>query len=182
MLGATLALAVFAYGVPGSSDPSALVVQHGSPRFELRESAEADLARLGRLALPALRAAKDSKDLEIRLRVTALLARIEVSLLVEPTLVALDFQDVPISQAIRTINEQTGLNLTIGSGGDAAAGERRLNLRTTEPLPFWKAIDALCEAGQLHYLAQAVPSPFGQREGTLPLYDGIESFGRAILG
>jgi hypothetical protein len=171
MLGATLALAVVVFGASGSADPSALVIQLGSPQFGLRESADSELARLGRLALPALRAARDSRDPEIRMRVAALLARIEGSLLVQATPIAFDFQDVPISQAIRTINEQAGLNLLLAHEATPGAGERRLSLRTNEPLPFWKAIDALCEAGQLHY-SQAVPSAFGQAEGAFPLLDG----------
>src|SRR5258708_28053691 len=89
MLGATLALVVVVLGC--APDPTDLVNQLGSPRYALRESAEGELARLGRAALPALRAAKDSKDPEIRTRVTALLARIENSLLLQSTPVSLDF-------------------------------------------------------------------------------------------
>jgi hypothetical protein len=172
MLGATIALAVLVLGAAPSADPSTLVLQLGSPQYATRESAQADLARLGRLALPALRAAKDSKDLEIRLRVTALLARIEASLLVEPTLVALDFRDVPIGQVLRTIDEQTGLNVFLDPGHNAAAETRRVTLQSAEPVPFWKAIDALCKAGQLHYLP-GVDSILDQRDGAFPLYDGI---------
>jgi hypothetical protein len=176
MLGATLALAVIVHGAPGLIDPSALVVQLGSPRFELRESADLELSRLGRMALPALRAARDSRDPEIRIRVTALLTRIEGSLLVQATPIGFDFRDVPIRQAIRTINGQAGLNLLLAPEAIPIVGERRLNLRTAGPLPFWKAIDALCEAGQLHY-SQAVASSFGQTEGAFPLHDGSSPSG-----
>jgi len=170
MLGASLALVVVLGTFP-PSDPSDLVVQLGSPRYASRESAEQDLAKLGRAALPSLRAAKDSKDPEIRTRAAALLARVEGSLLVQPTPISFNFQDIPIGQAIRSINQQTGLSLVLAPDDDPSFAGRRLTLRTNEALPFWKAIDALCIAGQLHHVPGA-QTPLGQRDGAFSLYDG----------
>jgi hypothetical protein len=171
MLGPSLALAVVILGASPSSDPSALVNQLGSPRYDLRESAEVELAKLGRAALPALRAARGSKDLEIRTRASALLSKVEGSLLVQPTPISFDFQDIPLGQAIRSINQQAGLSFVLAPEDDPSFEGRRLNLRSSEPLPFWKAIDALCAAGQLHYIPGA-QVPLGQREGTFPLSNG----------
>ena len=48
------------------SDPSALVGQLGAARYADREAAAGALERLGRAALPALRAARDHRDPEVR--------------------------------------------------------------------------------------------------------------------
>src|SRR4051794_14759330 len=107
MLVPSLVLAVVVLSSSPTPDASSLVAQLGSSRYAQRESAEVELSKLGRVALPALRAAKDSKDPEIRLRATALVTRIEKSLLVQPTSITLDIQSQPLDEAIQAINQQS---------------------------------------------------------------------------
>jgi hypothetical protein len=95
MLGANLALIVLIGQVP-SAESAVLVDRLGSPRYAEREAAADDLERLGRQAIPALRAARDARDLEIRTRALALVNKIEGALLTQPTLVTLDFEDQPL--------------------------------------------------------------------------------------
>jgi hypothetical protein len=171
MLGASLALVFVVLGGSPSADPAELVEKLGASRFAERESAEAALAALGRLALPSLKAARNSKDLEIQTRATGLITRIEGSLLIQPTTVALDFQDVPIERLIQAINQQSGLSLILNPEDQAAVKNRQLTLKSASPLPFWKAIDAICEAGQLHFIPGA-QVPLGHKDGTFLLYDG----------
>ena len=78
--------------------------------------------------MPALRAAKSDKDLEIRTRATAILGRIEGTLLVQPTSIDLDFRDVRMPEALRSINARTGLSLTAASDDDPAWSETRFTL------------------------------------------------------
>jgi hypothetical protein len=170
MLGAILGLAFLAGG-PAGPDPAALVEELGSPRYLRREAAEAALTRLGRGALPSLRAALDARDPEVRIRALAILTRIEGTLLVQPTPVAFDFREVPIVDAIRAINHQAELSLKLQPENDPAWAESRLTLHTVEPLPFWKGVDALCEAGGLHYNF-GVQQAAGRREQAFPLYHG----------
>ena len=175
MIGAALTVA-FALGfvAPGPApDPSALVGQLGSARYPDRERAAANLMRLGKVAMPALRAAKSAKDLEIRTRATAILGRIEGSLLVESTPIDLDFRDVKIADVLRTINARTGLSLTAASDGDPGWAERRFSLDPGTSLPFWKAIDTLCEAGQAHYVLGG-PKSLGQGASAFSIEEGIE--------
>ena len=174
MFGAALAVIVVLGFVPPATpdrDPSALVGQLGSLRFSERQRAEAALLGLGKVALPALRPAKSSRDLEIRTRAAAILGRIEDSLLVEPTSVSLGFRDVPISEAIRAINAETGLTLATSTDGDPAWADRRLTLDAGTPLPFWKAVDALCEAGKAHY-SLGGPTSAGQGPSIFSIGDG----------
>ena len=156
MLGSILGMALMAGGA-ADLDPASLVEGLGSSRYRERESAEAALTRLGREALSSLRAAVGAKDPEVRIRAAAILGRIEGTLLVEPTSIAFDFRRATVAEAIRTINDRSGLDLRLqpdaGGGGD----EPSLTLRTARPLPFWEGLDALCEAGGLHYTLGARP-------------------------
>ena len=102
---------------------------------------------------------------------SAILNRIEGGLLVQPTPIAFDFRDVPIAEAIRTINRQAGLR-SGSSPRTTRPGPARLTLRTDEPLPFWKGIDALCEAGGLHYVLGGPAARSGRRDPAFPLYQG----------
>ena len=114
MHGALLAVLVVMGGaLPVGPDPTGLIEQLGSPRFAQRESAELALGRMGRLALPALRGALDHKDPEVRTRSAAIVRRIEGGLLVEPTMLTLDFVDIPLTDALATLNRQSGLKLTM---------------------------------------------------------------------
>ena len=174
MFGPSLALAAFVLASTPSTDPFALVNQLGSARYLSRESAEADLLKLGRSALPPLRAARASKDPEIRLRASALVVKLEGSLLTQATEVSFDFQETPITEAVRSINKRSGLSLSLEAPSRREDFGRPMTLQSAEPLPFWKAIDALCASGQLHYVPGA-QLPIGRVEGTFPLYEGPDA-------
>jgi hypothetical protein len=170
MFSAILAIAVLVE--PGSSsDPAGLVEQLGSTRYALRVSAEGELARLGRSALPALRAARDSKDAEIRTRAISLVSRIEQDLLLQATPIGLDFRDVPLAEAIESIGRQAGPGLSLAPDERPTLAGRRITLRSHAPLPFWEAIDSLCSAGDLHP-STGDRADRGGVDGLLVLLDG----------
>ena len=170
------AILVFSIVVSGTlgdlADPTALTDQLGSPRFAQREAAELALSQLGRGAIPALRGALTSRDPEVRSRAAAILRRIEAALLVEPTQVQLRLADAPITEAVDAINKQAGLKLTLAPEIPAIWANRRVSVESAQPLPFWRAIDALCEAGQLHYVFGG-QSDFDLGDSAFPLYDGF---------
>src|SRR4051812_16054135 len=149
MIGASLAM-LLVLGQASSSSPTALVEQLGAPRFAERERATEELARLGARALPALRAALDSKDPEVRTRAAALVEKAEALLLTQPTLVTLDLQDRPLADAAEAIGDQAGIKLAL-IPENSPAWRTRVSLREPAPVPFWKALDQLCVAGNLQY-------------------------------
>ena len=149
MIGASLAMLLLVGQAPSSS-PKALVERLGSPRFAERERATEALARLGADALPALRAARDAKDPEVRARAAALVEKTEARLLTQPTLVTLDLKDRPLTEAVEAIGDQAGIKLALTPEG-SPAWRARVNLQEPAPLPFWKALDRLCVAGNLQY-------------------------------
>lgn len=170
MIGACLAIAVLVGQVP-ASDPTALVAQLGAARYAQREAAASALERLGRSALPALQSVRDVKDPEIRSRASALILRIEGALLTQPTMVALDYNDQSLAEVLRGFGEQVGLKMAIYPEPAPDQLQTRVTLRESAPLPFWKALDRLCDAGKLQYNfgMQLLPN---QREPVFQLFVG----------
>jgi len=154
-----------------AADPPALVAGLGSARFADREAASATLVALGRKALPALRAARELRDPEVRSRAAALVVKIEGALLTQPSLVAIDFRDAPLPEVVKAVADQTGIRLALSPENSPLWRTRRVTLREPDPLPFWKALDRLCEAAHLQYNLNSHGIPFG-REAGLPLFEG----------
>jgi hypothetical protein len=128
--------------------PDDLIARLGAPRYAEREAAAAELERIGRLALPALMARREHRDLEIRTRVNALIARIEGSLLLEATPVVLDYADQPLGEVVAAIAKRSDIPLAMSPGPAAA---RRVSLQSDRPAPFWSAVDRLADAGDVGY-------------------------------
>ncbi len=170
MLGVFLACAVLLGSDATPAEDSALVARLGSPRFAERESAEAALLGRGRSALQALRAAADHRDVEVRVRVAALLRQVERSLVLQATPVRLDFRDVPLGEVLRRVHERSDLNFAVASQDDPSWSGRRVTLEGPTPLPFWAAVDRLCEAGRLRFQPGSPPIP-GQRDDAFVLQD-----------
>lgn len=170
MIGAKLALLVLLGQVP-ATDPSALVAQLGSGRYAQRQAAAAALEQLGRRSLPVLRAAKDDKDAEVRSRAQALISKIEGALLTQPTMLSLDYQERPLAEIVKSFSDQSGIRMAIFPEQSPALQQKRVTLHETGPMPFWKALDRLCEVGQLQYNfgLHAMPNT---REPVLPLFAG----------
>ena len=114
MLGAKLLLVMLLGQVPGEqADPGDLVSRLGAGRYAEREAASRPWSDLGRPALPALRAARDSHDPEIRNRASGLLQKIEGSLLTQPTRVRLDFEHAPLTDVVRSLSQQAGFKVAL---------------------------------------------------------------------
>jgi hypothetical protein len=141
----------------------------GASRYAEREAAAAQLEKLGRLALPALVARREHRDLEVRSRVNALIAKIEGSLLLQPTPVVLDYDDRPLAEVVAAIARRSDLPLALAPGAPA---DRRITLRALKPEPFWSAIDRLADAADLGYNLTA-PSVGAGREHPLTLAPGV---------
>jgi hypothetical protein len=164
MLVAILAMAVVIDLGP-SPDATLLVEQLGASRYASRIVAEGKLVGLGRASLPALRMGAVSKDAEIRARSAALLERIEGASLIEPTPIRFDLRQATLTEAIDEINRQSGFRISLAPERDAAAARRRVTLQSREPMTFWQAMDALCQAGGVRPLAELGGSPSPSGEG-----------------
>jgi hypothetical protein len=141
------------------TDPGSLVEQLGASRYAQREAAASALKKLGADALPALRQALDSKDPEIRNRAQSLIDTIDSDLLIRPTLVKMDFEKEPVNDVASSVSAQSGIKILLEPLDHPMWKSRTLSLHEAEPVPFWKAIDLLSQAGGL------VPNPSAQMMG-----------------
>lgn len=155
MVGFGVALmALLAQGPAGASSapaPAALVKQLGARRYSEREAAANALEKLGREALPALREARDHKDPEVRTRAIALTEKIEGSLLTLPTMVTLDYRDVPLTDVVKQLGAQAGVHLLLIPDNAVVWKSAKVTLTDAKPVPFWVAMDRLCDAARLQY-------------------------------
>jgi len=154
MIGAALSFLVIFGQVPSAraaTDPSALVAQLGATHYSDREAAAEALTRLGRLALPALRDGRLAADLEIRTRTQSLIRKIEGALLIEPTKVRLDCDDLPLSEVVQALNRQVGFRISLYPENLPRWKSERLTIHHSEAIDFWKAVDQLCDLADLQY-------------------------------
>jgi hypothetical protein len=164
-----LALSFLGQSAP-AADPSSLVDQLGARRYADREAAAKGLELLGRAAIPALQSAREARDMEIRTRATALLHKIEGTLLTQASMIALDFKDASIAEVAQSLSERSGMKIDLFPQNLPRWKLDRLSLQESEPLPFWKAIDRLCaSAGLQSDLEMRAPTP--RSEPTLTLID-----------
>ena len=156
----------------GNPDPGGLVAQLGAPRFADRQSAAAALERLGSRALPSLRLARESRDMEIKTRAASLLLKIETALLTQPTPIQLDFDGTTLAELAQSLSRQTGFKIALYPQNLPRWRNQRVTLRHSEPLTFWKAVDELCDTASLQYNPNMQPFA-GQQDQGFALTEGV---------
>jgi hypothetical protein len=174
MLGAKLMLVVMlgqSQSGAQDRDPGSLVAKLGASRYADRQVAAEALERIGRAALPALRAARDSRDPEIRTRALLVSQKIESALLTQPTRVKLDFENTPLLDVTRALSSQAGFKMALYPPNLPKWRLQRVTIHNSQPVDFWKAVDQLCDAAGLQY-NPSMHSFGGEREPTLTLSDG----------
>ena len=147
-----IVLVVLGQTAEPSRDAAALVEKLGSASYAEREATKS-LESLGSKALPTLKSALKARDPEVRMRARALINKIEGNLLIQESLVRLDFKDATLDEIVKSLSKQAGFEVGLAPTGPrrtgTSFGTRRVTLLESQPVPFWKAIDRLCEAGQL---------------------------------
>lgn len=171
MLGLKLLMVAVLGQMPGDgADVDDLVARLGAGRYADREAASRALEGLGRPALPLLRAARGSRDPEVRTRASGLVQRIEGSMLTQATRVRLDFQRASLADVVRSIGRQAGFQIVLYPENQRNWKAQRVTLRQPGTVPFWKAIDLLCEAAVLQPFPE-LNGVDGAREPTFALAD-----------
>jgi hypothetical protein len=138
-------------GFADDRDPAALMQALASTRDAEREEAAGVLEEMGRPALPALYAVRDTTDPDLRRRVALLIDLIERQRLLRATKVKLDFHDRPLADVVAAIKEQTGFPLVLEPPDDPSVRARRISLEAPQPVPFWQALDRLHAAGKVRH-------------------------------
>jgi hypothetical protein len=128
-----------------------LIEQLGSGDFAERERAYQALDSVGAAALDALRGALKSDDAEIRRRAEDLVAKwekvAEREKILKPTMLRLTFNDTPLSEALETVRQKTGLQIYLHDPENKLAS-RKVTVDTGEKT-LWQAFDLFCEKAGL---------------------------------
>jgi len=88
-------------------------------------------------------------------------------------MISLDIKDRPLTEAVEIIREQAGIDLTL-MPENSPDWRTQVTLQEASPLPFWKALDRLCVAGNLKYNL-AMQGSARNREPRLILSAGKEA-------
>ena len=129
------------------TDAASLVARLASDDPRTRDAASSALRALGPAALPALRAAGHGNVPALRSRAATLRNAIDQDQLIHPRTIALDYKDAAMREVIVDLTERTGCRVTINSARTDWLATR-ITLRTPAPVPFWSAVDKVCEAGR----------------------------------
>jgi hypothetical protein len=127
-----------------------LIEQLGDKSGAAREKASQALEVRGTGVLPRLRQAKDHPDPEVRRRIGHLILALEKANLLEPKRVTLTMQQRPIRAAVAELARQTGYALDLyppPQNNDER--EKQLFDISIDNLPFWEALDKVCQTGGL---------------------------------
>jgi hypothetical protein len=162
---------VGALAIADEPGPSALVGLLGSKDRVERDEAALTLEELGADALPSLRLAEKTAPAEVRSKARSIARSIEGKLLERPTLINLDFQGVPLADAIKTLAARTGYEFQLGAEDAAALARRSITAKTVSPMPFWEALDVVGRAGHFRHGPGAKPWE-ANRTTVLHLVDG----------
>jgi WD40 repeat protein len=137
----------------GDKEIAAWIKQLAADDSKVREAAGRALEEVGPPALAALAEAAKNPDAEVRRRAEKLGDAIAVREALAPTVVALQFKDVPVAEAIAALAKQTNFPLKYYPYQQPLRpGQKPNPLSVTLELnqvPFWEAVDRLCHAAGL---------------------------------
>jgi hypothetical protein len=151
----TIPLLSMAQESPNNKPVAKLIEELGDKDFKVRESAARAIDALGAEALPELRKAVDHPDVEIRRRVAKWIPQLELAAFVAPKRVTLNITNQSLEKAINELTRQTGYTIVLPPNAD---NSKPCTFRC-DHLPFWEALDRICQDGKLAILdAWSVPN------------------------
>jgi len=119
-----------------------LIRDLGASDFRRREAAQAELAGLDHQRREQLRAALESRSLEVRLRADDLLRRLYVRDLWQPTRLDFDCEHENVESALARLAERTGNRVLVGPR--YASFENRAVTLSLQDATYWHVLDSLC--------------------------------------
>ena len=116
----------------------------GDPHFRQREMATQVLRDAGTEALPAIKAAQNDPDPELRVRARELASEIETRQLLDPKTVTLKLSNAPAKEVLDKISKETGDQIDLWNPPNHTISVDCVRV------PFWKVIDQVSEQAGLH--------------------------------
>jgi hypothetical protein len=181
--------------VTASSVPQ-LIEQLANKDFRVRDTASKAIASLGVDALPELQKGRSHADPEVRRRLDELIPPLERTLTLMPKRVTLHMTNKSIGDVLKELTRQTGYKLAPWEGQPNAAGGKAVYTFHFDKLPFWEALDKVCEASgmvlqqnywgddSLHFILQDSYVPFNYYLGPFKVmatgfaYNRTNNFGQ----
>jgi hypothetical protein len=122
-------------------------------RYAVRERASKSLERAGEPAIKPLEEAAKSAELETQRRARQVIDRIENNMAMGATLIRLRLKDVPVTRVVAEFSKQSRIKLEIvpQQGPAHQQLERKQISLDLDRVPFWEALDKLCQAASLAY-------------------------------
>ena len=151
---ALLAASLSALGDPpgGKSHAARLVEQLGSDDFAEREAASKELAALGPVAFPEVRAGCLSTDPEVAQRARELShrigRRIDNEKTLAPTMVELTADDTPLDTVLADLSKQSNYNVVLGGLKPDDLAAKKVTIKTGR-VAFWDAVRQVSDAADL---------------------------------
>ena len=128
----------------GGLEPRGMIGRLGSPSYAEREAASAALEKLGPSAFPALKAARNDHDPEVKNRASLIHDSIERSLLTRPSVVHLDAHRYTVHELADKLSACQGISIGVGDSADVALPARSsLDIRKPEDIEVWALMDRL---------------------------------------
>jgi hypothetical protein len=159
-----------------------LISKLSSPRFSERVRANQELMNQGESARAALEQAFETDDLELKAIIAKLLDQIEGQILFKPKRFSLDIQDQPLEQLLTQISKITSKNLVLISNVEAIRN-RRLSLRTPNPVTFWEIVNRIETDGKVKIISLPVTNnAFGGEARVFINPMGLQNARRTLLG
>jgi hypothetical protein len=159
------------------------IEQLGRPKYADREKASQQLAAIGLPALPPLRAAAKSSDMEVRRRAELLVKKLEnqqrTATLLAPKRVHLNVEDVTVAEAVAQLAALSGYPIQL-QGNPSIMAARRVTLDTGDST-FWEAARQLCDKAGLVDTAAAAKTTYNARIGAVAK-GGAQKLTRPNLG
>ncbi len=146
-----------------------LVKKLASPDFRTRDQAAKDLEAAGRAALPALRELEKSDDPELAAKAKELVERIGKQAAndatLAPTLVQLPAEERELREILADLEKQSAFHIVVSN---PALYSKKLTVRTEGKVPFWKAIEKLCDVAGLEVASDGVAARTDPKLGLSP--------------
>jgi hypothetical protein len=131
--------------------PHELILQLADAKYATRERAERRLTAMGEQILPDLYRHVTTQDAELNSRLRTVINTLErqasTKRLLKPPTLRLQFNDVPLHEIVKRVNQQAGLNYYLNSRYDIH-NHKRFTFDTGE-VPFWMAVNQFLHHTQL---------------------------------
>jgi hypothetical protein len=125
------------------------IARLGHREYRVRTEATKAITALGAAALPALHQARTLADAEVQRRLDDLIEHLERVTRLAPRPITLHVTNKPLKDVLAELAKQTKFKIPTGDPAFNTPQGKRTYTFHFDKVPFWKALDEVCEAANL---------------------------------